>query len=285
MRRTVVPTSFFASLQALSSRLAPLAVLCMGLGLAPAQAQLFSDDEARKAIIALRTELRAKIVELETQQLQAEQSFRRQVEASVNGQLELVRQIEQLRAELAELRGAVERASQTGSQAKSQQKDLFLALETQLKALDGRLALLEPQALRLDDTDLLVPAAERTDFEAAQALLRSGNLAGAARAFEAFRRQHPGSRLLPWVLHGTGNARYALQQYGPAIESLEGLVREHSGYPKLADAMLTLAASQAESRQVAAARKTLTDLRQRFPKTEQADLAGKRLRALSGGKK
>jgi len=248
---------------------------------AGAQAQLFSDDEARKAIIALRTELRAKIVELETQHLQTEQALRRQLEASVSGQLELVRQLEQLRAELAELRGAVERATQTGSQAKSQQRDLFLALEAQIKALDGRLSLLEPQLVKLEETDVLVPANEKAAFESAQALVRGSDLAGSARAFDAFRRQYPSSRLMPWVLNAIGNTRYALSQYAPAIDALDELVDQHPSYPKLADAMLTLASSQAESKKIKEARATLTELRKRFPKTDQAELAGRRLKALA----
>jgi TolA-binding protein len=284
MQRTAVQTSSFVkrSLRHLSGL-----VLLGGLALShtAAQAQLFSDDEARKAIIALRTELRAKLVELETQQLQNEQALRRQMEASANGQLELVRQIEQLRAELAELRGAVERASQTGSQAKSQQKDLFLSLESQIKGLDARLAALEPQPMKIDESELFVPAAEKAEFEAAQSLLRGSDLAGATRAFDTFRKQHPSSRLMPWVLHAIGNTRYALSQHPAAIDALDDLVAQHASYPRLADAMLTLAASQAESKKIKEARETLTDLRKRFPKTEQATLAAKRLKALPTGKK
>jgi tol-pal system protein YbgF len=275
MQRIDVPTSSCA-------KAALLALLLVGL---PVQAQLFSDDDARKAILALRTEVRAKIAELEANHLQTEQALRRQIEASANGQLELVRQLEQLRAELAEVRGAVERASQTGNQTKSQQKDLFLSLESQIKTLDARLALLEPQLMKIDDVDLLVSPAEKTAFESAESLLRGSDLAGASRAFDQFRRQYPGSRLMPWVLHSIGNTRYALQQYAPAIDALEELVDVFPSHTRLPDAMLTLAASQAEHKKVAAARKTLTDLRKRFPNTEQASIASKRLRALSSTKK
>lgn len=278
MQRTGVQTSSFV-------RRACLVFVGLALSVPAAQAQLFSDDEARKAILSLRTELRTKIAELETQRLQSEQALRQQLEISANGQLELVRQIEQLKAEIAELRGAVERASQTGSQAKSQQKDLFLALEAQIKSLATRTALLEPQLVKIDETDVLVPAAEKTEFEAAQSLLKGSDLAGASRAFESLRRQYPGSRLMPWVLHAIGNTRYALSQHRPAIEALEDLVNHHSTYPRLADAMLTLAASQAESKSLKEARATLIDLRRRFPQTPQAELAAKRLKALAGSKK
>lgn len=284
MQRIAVPTSFCVKRLGRQASLSLGAMLLLA-GALPAQAQLFSDDDARKAIIALRTEVRAKIAELEANHIQTEQALRRQIEASANGQLELVRQLEQLRAELADLRGAVERATQTGSQAKSQQKDLFLALESQIKTLDARIALLEPQLIKLDEVDVLVAPAEKATFESAQSLLRGSDLAGASRAFDQFRRQYPGSRLMPWVLQSIGNTRYALQQYGPAEEALEELVNDHPSHPRLADAMLTLAASQAESKKVPAARKTLTDLRKRFPNTEQAELASKRLRALSGAKK
>ena len=284
MPRIAVPTLFCVKRLGRQASLS-LGAMVLLAGALPAQAQLFSDDDARKAIIALRTEVRAKIAELEANHLQTEQALRRQIEASANGQLELVRQLEQLRAELADLRGAVERATQTGSQAKSQQKDLFLALESQIKTLDARIALLEPQLIKLDEVDVLVAPAEKATFESAQSLLRGSDLAGASRAFEQFRRQYPGSRLMPWVLQSIGNTRYALQQYGPAVEALEELVNDHPSHPRLADAMLTLAASQAESKKVPAARKTLTDLRKRFPNTEQAELASKRLRALSGTKK
>lgn len=170
MQRIAVPTSFCVKRLGRQASLSLGAMLLLA-GALPAQAQLFSDDDARKAIIALRTEVRAKIAELEANHIQTEQALRRQIEASANGQLELVRQLEQLRAELADLRGAVERATQTGSQAKSQQKDLF-ALESQIKTLDARIALLEPQRIKLDEVDVLVAPAEKATFESAQSLLR-----------------------------------------------------------------------------------------------------------------
>lgn len=288
MRRTAVRTSSFV--RAVAAR---LLWGLFALLVPAAQAQLFSDDEARKAILALRAELRSKITELETQRLQSEQAvrqdlreeLRRQIEVSASGQLELVRQIERLRVELAELRGAIERASQTGSQTKSQQRDLFLSLESQLSGIEKRIAVLEPQVVKIDSTEVLVPAAEKTEFEGAQSLLRGSDLAGAARAFTQFRRQYPGSRLMPWVLHAVGNTGYALSQHASAIEALDELVTHHPTYPRLADAMLTLAASQAESKKLKEARATLVDLRKRFPDSEQAALAAQRLKSLPSIKK
>ncbi|MFZ9764463.1 MAG: tol-pal system protein YbgF, partial [Burkholderiaceae bacterium] len=91
-------------------------VLSSGLTLlSAAQAQgLFSDDEARRAIL----DLRGKITALETEN----QSLANRLDGMAKGQLDLFGQLERLRSELAAIRGGVEQNSQASTVNAQQQK-------------------------------------------------------------------------------------------------------------------------------------------------------------------
>ncbi|GAB1413720.1 hypothetical protein MASR1M97_24560 [Candidatus Desulfobacillus denitrificans] len=141
----------------------------------PAQAALFDDEEARKRIEQLRTEVNARMDKLE---------------AASRGQIDLANQIEALKAEVAKLRGQVEVLSNEVESTQKRQKDFYIDL-------DNRLRKLEPQAgaegKPADVKPAVDPAAESRDYEAALNLFKAGKHKDALGAFLAFIKAYPAS--------------------------------------------------------------------------------------------
>jgi len=247
-----------------------------------AQAQLFADDEARRAIIDIRTKLTQ--IEARQSQIEARQAEMAGLNARVEGlsraQLDSISTAESLRKDIAQLRGALEQLTQQMKVSEEQQRKATQPLETQLQALTSRVAALEPQAVVLDDQKLMVPAVEKSAFEAAQSLLASRAIEAGAAAFSDFTTRFPVSVLAPWALSFEGSAYYALKNYPSAIQALTRLSKDHPNHGRTADGLLTLAASQAESGQTNAARTTLASVAKRFPSSAAARTATQRLKAL-----
>jgi tol-pal system protein YbgF len=132
----------------------------------------------------------------------------------------------------------------------------------------------------VDDQRVMVSAAEKSAFEAAQSLLASRALEAGAAAFSEFNARFPNSTLAPWALSAEGAAYYATKNYPLAIQAISRLARDYPSHSRTADSLLTLAASQAESGQTTAARATLAAIPKQFPGTEAARTAAQRLKAL-----
>lgn len=247
---------------------------CAGLlGLAavlPAQAALFGDDEARKAIIELRGKVDANrqasdatLSELRRQQEEQGANSRRAV-------LEIANQVETLRSELAQLRGQNEQLARDVSELQRQQKSL-------LGMLDERLRTLEPVRVTQDGIEFTVQPREKAEFEAAMAALRASEFDKAADLYGQFMRRYPDSGYLPSALYWQGNARYAARDYKPAIDSYRALIAKVPGHARVPEAMLAIANCQQELKDGKAARRTLEDLVKSHPRSEAGIAARERL--------
>ena len=82
-----------------------LALALLGAMAQPAQAQLFSDDEARRAILDLRGKLDLMQRDL-TRRIDDMQTRLERMEQGSRGQLDLQNQLASMRQEIASLRGA-----------------------------------------------------------------------------------------------------------------------------------------------------------------------------------
>lgn len=247
-------------------------------GLSPLAAQgLFSDDEARRAIL----DLRAKVATLETDN----QALINRLDGMAKGQLDLFSQLEKLRAELASLRGGVEQNSQATSVTARQQKELFQSLESQLAQAKERLAKVEPQPVEIGGQSVLVPPEEKQLFEQARGQMQSKDFKAAAASFYRFNQRFDGSALAAHALNYEGTLHYAMKNYPSARRALEALVERHPDHPVTADGMLTLASAQLESERPTQARQTLQALVKKFPSSPQAKMATDRLKSLAAPKK
>ena len=259
-----LPTAGFSLVQLACAGLLGLAA-CL-----PAQAALFGDDEARKAILELRAKVDANrqsgdstLAELRRQQEVQDANSRRVV-------LELANQVEQLRAELAQLRGQNEQLVREVTELQRQQKST-------LTLVDDRLRSLEPVRVSQDGVDFTVQPREKAEFDTAMVALRAADFDKAADLYGQFMRRYPDSGYLPAALYWQGNARYASRDYKPAIDSYRALIAKVPNHARVPEAMLAIANCQQELKDTKAAKRTLEDLFKSYPKTEAGIAARDRL--------
>ena len=212
------------------------AVLC--LGLSNSAWALFSDDEARKAILDLRKSL-------------------------ATTQLELQGQIEKLKADNAELRGKIESLEKQGEDINSSQKTYY-------QDLDTRLGNFEPRTITIEGVSGTVQPDEKKAYDDALKAFQAGNLKKANEAFSAFATKYPKSPYLPLTLYWGGNSKYANKDYAGAISQLQSLIKKYPDHPRIPAAMVTLGNAQLESGNKAAAKKTFSEIVAKYPDTEAA---------------
>ncbi|MDB5964915.1 MAG: Tetratricopeptide 2, partial [Polaromonas sp.] len=129
-----------------------------------AQAGLFEDDEARRAILELRQKFDASQIELRKAGDENAQ-LRRSL-------LDLSNQIESLRGDVARMRGQDEQLARDVAEVQRRQKDLS-------QGVDDRLRKFEPSKVTADGREFVAQPAETRDFDAALAIVRKGDFAGA----------------------------------------------------------------------------------------------------------
>ncbi|MEY8877747.1 MAG: tol-pal system protein YbgF [Leptothrix sp. (in: b-proteobacteria)] len=253
---------------------------------APAQAALFSDDEARKAILDQRARI-DQIVQAQAAQ-QSTQSRLEELQKQLSDQLDQVRrgmldlnnQIELVRSEMAKLRGQDEQA---GFQAKSVARDMADSqrrLTDQIAALEERLRKLEPQKVTIDGREVQVDPEEQRSYNASMATLRQGDFSAAASALQAFLRRYPDSAYRGQVQYWLGNALYGKGDVKEALAVFRELVSNSPQHPQVPEAMLAIANCQIELKDVKAARKTVDDLVKAYPNTEAARAGRERVAKL-----
>ena len=199
---------------------------------------LFSDDEARKAILDLRKSL-------------------------ATTQLELQSQIDKLKSENAELRGKVEELEKQGEDISSSQKTYY-------QDLDTRLGNFEPRTATIEGVSGTVQPGEKKAYDDALKAFQAGNLKKAEDGFAAFTAKYPKSPYLPLALYWSGNSKYANKDYAGAINQLQTLLKKYPNHPRIPAAMVTLGNAQLESGNRAAAKKTFSDIVAKYPDTEAA---------------
>jgi tol-pal system protein YbgF len=253
-------------------------------GAGNAQAALFGDDEARRAILDLRQRLeqsqtanRALMEQAAQQQTQQIAQLTQQHNQSLaqlrSALLDLQTQIEKLRADLAQSLGAQERLARDVTEVQLRQKD-------NLSSVDDRLRRFEPVKVSIDGREAMVEPAEKAEFDRSMALFRQGDFPGAQAAFAGFLSRYPTSVYKPSVHFWLGNAQYANKTYRDALANFQRLLTESPTHPRAAEAMLAISNVQVELKDLKAARKTLEDLVKAFPATETAGTARERLSRL-----
>lgn len=249
-------------------RLSFSVVFALGLlATSGARAGLFDDDEARKQIADLRNAQQQTVDRLN------------KLESVINNQkiLTLLNSLEQQNAEIAKLRGQIEVLQYQLQEQDKRQKDLYLDTDTRLRRIEEGGVAAAPAAASATPSAPADPQAENAAYDAAFGKFRAGDYAGSITGFSAFLKQYSGSKLAPNAQYWIGNAYTAQRDYKRAIAEQQKLVNNYPDSSKVPDAMLNIATSQQELGDAAAAKKTLQDLVARFPLTNAAETAKKRL--------
>jgi tol-pal system protein YbgF len=275
-------------------------------------AALFDDNEARRQIAAERARVDGLSTQVgaQSQQLDTIGTRLGKIEEALtrnqNNQavLDLFREIENLKAEVAKLRGQVEVMNNGLEQTHKRQQDFYVDLDTRLRRLEtassatpplgsvpgaGTMAGTVPPgsgdaAMAGGKPGATVAApgaaaanAETRAYEAAQNLRRIGNYQGAVIAFQNFVKQHPKSPLAPSAQYWIGDSYFNMRDYRLAIMSQRLLLVTYPDSNKVPDALLNIATAQAEMGETAAARKTMDELVAKHPNTDAADKARRRM--------
>jgi len=234
-------------------RFLPLAA-CAALFLAgPAQAGLFDDSQARQQIEDLKQDLNGRL------------------ETVSNGQLELANQNEQLRAEIARLRGQVEVLLNEVESLKSRQKDFYVDLDNRLRQIETNASQQQAGAQ--------ASAAPKGSYEAALNLLKEGRASDALGEFDAFIAANPDSNNLPDAYFWAGTAALQAKDVAAASKRFNTVLARWPKSSVAPDAMLGLANGQIATGDQRTARRTLNSLIERYPSSNAAKTAKQHISA------
>jgi tol-pal system protein YbgF len=283
------------------------AVLAVALASGAAHAALFDDDEARKRIADTNVRLAQVQGQLEARIAALEQQLKAQ------GLVEMLATVEQIKADLARLRGQLEVVTFELAEAQKRQRDLYVDLDTRVRKLETAPPPVAPAAAPATPptggvpaapvagagvappptaanpspaVGLTVPvpgspaaeaAAEQRDYDAALEQFKRADYPGAIAAFGAFVKAHPKSALAPSAQYWIGNAQFARRDFRAAIGAQRQLLVQYPDSAKVPDAMLNISSAQGELNDNAAARRSLEELIAKYPTSEAAGKARQRL--------
>lgn len=254
-------------------------LLALPAAWSPADAQLFADNDARKAILDLRgtvqllqQETRERLDSLERRADELTTRVER-VESGTRGQLELQSQLQEMREEIARLRGRLEEIEHRLGGADGAPGDPAGRTGAQIGKFD-------PVVIEIDGRPVTVDQKEKQAFDGALQTFRSGDYRAAAKALEEFRAQYTDSPYLPGALFWLGSSQFALQDYAAAIASQQLLLARYPDNPRAPDALFNIGYAQAESGAPRDARKTLDEVIARYPDSQAAQRARERLASL-----
>lgn len=250
--------------------LKPAALLLSGLlAVSGANAALFEDDEARKAILDLRQRVDAVRVDVD----QSRKAGSDEITSLGKSMLDLQRQIEILKNELSSVRGVNEQLLRELANVQRIQKD-------QAQIVSERLSKFEPVKVKVDGLEFFAEPSEKRDFDAALAVFRKGEFSAAQNLFVGFLNRYVTSAYVESALFWLGNAQYATRDYKEAIVNFRALVAKNPEHMRAPEAVLSVANCQLELKDTKGAKKTLSDLVKAYPQTEAAVVAKERLSTL-----
>ena len=284
------------------------ASLCLWAVLVPtAQAALFEDEEARRAILDLRqrlenqrqSQLQSSEQTLQKSLDQSQKQFeilRKQVELDINQSkqdnrqavLLLQAQIEALKQDIANLNGEREQLLREITLLQRALKETNVEIVEQFQKINSQVKQEPPASkeeapksskvsVQVDGFEFLAEPEEKRDFEAAFVLFRKGDFAAAAKEFAQFVKVYSASGYKPSALYWLGSARFARRDFNEAIAQLKGLANDFPNHARTPEAMLTVGNAQLEIKQPKEARKTFNELLKLYPTTEAAAAAKDRL--------
>ncbi len=270
-----------------------LGALTLALLLAPsARAGLFDDEEARRAILDLRTRIttnddaaKARSAEL----AQANAQLLEQLQQLRRGLLELSTQLDAMKADNARLRGSNEQLQRDQQKAQQDQQALATSvaelqrqLKDQLASVQDRLKKVEPVKVTVDGREFLADPDEKRGYDAALAALRTGDFDKGAAALTGFLRRWPESGYGDSARFWLANALYGQKNYKDAIATFRSVVSNAPEHPRAPEALLSIASCQVEMKDTKTARKTIEELIKAYPQSEAANAGRERLAGLKG---
>lgn len=237
----------------------------------PAQAGLFSDDDARNKIQLLE----ARVLKLEPIVLKLDMSLSQQTKSM----LDLQGQIEILNADIRKLRGQNEELIHGLQEAEKRSKDFYVDLDTRLRHFESADGAMFKSPATGDSMDPSDPAFENRAIESAYALFKSGDDANSAKAFQEFLNKFPTSVHVANAKFWLGGAMFRLNNFKGAMDVYQELFDTTPNSSRAAEVLFSIANCQRELKMVLTEKKTLKQLVEKYPDSEAAAKARKLLAA------
>lgn len=273
-------------------------LIALGLAVTTAShAALFDDTEARKRILELENKQTS---EHDAQQkaitdlTRTQQSLDKRVqslEALINGKglLDMQNQLEQIRQDVAQLKGDLEVVTHQLEDMRTKQNATFTDLDTRVRKLEGLAQSVTSGQMPMSangangnggDAKVDASQQELSAFAEAESLNQAGKYKEAFNAYDTFLKTYSGSKLAPDALYGMGYVQFALKSYKSSAATQQKFLESYASHPLAPNAMLNLANSQIQLGQIPAAKKTLKELISAYPSAEVTPSAQKRLKVL-----
>lgn len=191
--------------------------------------------------------------------------------AQGQNQVNLFTDLQELQARERELRGEMERMSYELQQLRSQQKNLYVDLDSRLQSLESG----GGSGGAVVQTDNA-----KISYDKAFELLKKGRYDQANVAFTQFLKQNPSHELAPNAQYWLGESHYVGQQFDKAAKAFETVLSTYPGSKKARDAMLKLGYTRVAQGRKPEARKLLEQVVTDYAGTTQAKLAQQKLDSL-----
>ncbi len=228
-------------------------------GLAAGQASAFSDDEARRAILDLREQIK---------------DLQQQLDIQQQAQLNFANHVTSLQEQNRRLNGRIEELTNALQNEQKSRRDLY-------QDMDKRLNKFEPQQVTINGNEVTVQPEEKQAYDAAQAAIAAEDYKKAYKLFAQFNRDWKSSPYRVDALYWQGASAFAVEDYKTTINLQNQLIREFPNDGKVPDAMVSVGSAQAALGNLKAASATFNKVIQRFPKSNAAKTAKLRLKAIS----
>lgn len=197
--------------------------------------------------------------------------------------LQLLEQMEELQNQLRQLQNQLEVQNNEVDKLKSRQRDIINDLDRRLREVERRASARAPEE-PVPETSAagarLAGTEEQQAYDEALGLMKQGAYERAVREFGAFLVKYPESGLADNAHYWIAEAYYIQRNYKAAMAQFTKVVNAYPTSPKLPDALFKIGALHQDLGAPEQARKTWTDLSERYPNNASAKLAQKRLQEL-----
>lgn len=238
-------------------------VLALTVCVPSAQAGLFSDDEARAQVSALRGQLDDTTHRLET---------------LTQNQVDFTNQTEAIKADIAKLRGQLDELTYNLDAAQKRQKDFYVDLDNRLRKIEAQGQAQQSEAEAKAAAVKAADAAAMRDYDAALTALKNSDFKSAVAGFESFIKAAPESSQQPSAHFFAAYSYSHLKQHAKAAELYRKLTETWPDDEHVPDAMLGRADSLDAMGQYKEARIVLAGLVAKYPSSDAGKQAKARLK-------
>ena len=202
------------------------------------------------------------------------------------GIMEIVRQLDDLQRQVAEMRGSIEDLDYKSQSTQDRQRSLYIDLDDRLQDLERSISALNSMNVVDEDEILLgeLPVPGGTDqenYQAAFELLKEQEYELASLAFIRFLSSFPGSNLIDNAQYWLSESYYAANQFDQALDQFTKVIEIYPRSRKVSDALLKIGYCHFELGDWNQARAVFDKIQNDYPDSTVAKLAEQRIKVLN----